>query len=220
VTMQSLHRWPVPQRRCQATTIDTDLIIRIERLAHGPREELDATPSRLCAISPDGGEPAFPFNQPMFASPDPDRRRQFRLRLVARGRGLGLMGLGLRLRIAPSFGDIFYNNCFQTGVLPIALDADKLRLLRRARPTAPADGRPRGAEGLMAGRSLGALRDRRAQTRIPARRVSMRSASTLRDADLNRRLAAADRANEAWLWELAASPARRIDLLAGAGEAA
>ena len=31
---------------------------------------------------------------------------------------------GFRAIIAPSFADIFYNNCFKNGLLPIALDAD------------------------------------------------------------------------------------------------
>lgn len=31
---------------------------------------------------------------------------------------------GLRCIIAPSFADIFYNNCFKNGILPIVLDAD------------------------------------------------------------------------------------------------
>ncbi len=31
---------------------------------------------------------------------------------------------GFRVLIAPSFADIFYNNCFQNGLLPIVLDAE------------------------------------------------------------------------------------------------
>ena len=31
---------------------------------------------------------------------------------------------GIRAVIAPSFADIFYNNCFKNGILPIVLDAD------------------------------------------------------------------------------------------------
>ncbi len=34
-----------------------------------------------------------------------------------------LEDFGLRALIAPSFADIFYNNCFKNGVLPIVLDA-------------------------------------------------------------------------------------------------
>src|SRR5262249_57291818 len=34
-----------------------------------------------------------------------------------------LAEMGYRCVIAPSFGDIFFNNCFQTGMLPIVLPA-------------------------------------------------------------------------------------------------
>jgi 3-isopropylmalate/(R)-2-methylmalate dehydratase small subunit len=40
-----------------------------------------------------------------------------------------LLDFGIRCVIAPSFADIFYNNCFKNGILPIALpqeDIDKL----------------------------------------------------------------------------------------------
>jgi 3-isopropylmalate/(R)-2-methylmalate dehydratase small subunit len=40
-----------------------------------------------------------------------------------------LLDFGIRCVIAPSFADIFYNNCFQNGILPIQLpqeDMDKL----------------------------------------------------------------------------------------------
>ena len=38
---------------------------------------------------------------------------------------------GIRAILAPSFGDIFYNNCLKNGVLPIALDGEVLRILRQ-----------------------------------------------------------------------------------------
>ena len=34
-----------------------------------------------------------------------------------------LLDYGFRVIIAPSFADIFYNNCFKNGILPIVLDA-------------------------------------------------------------------------------------------------
>ncbi len=37
---------------------------------------------------------------------------------------------GYRAFIAPSFGDIFFNNCFQNGVLPIRLPADRVARIR------------------------------------------------------------------------------------------
>lgn len=40
---------------------------------------------------------------------------------------------GIRAVIAPSFADIFYNNCFKNGVLPIALSEEQVEeLFRRA----------------------------------------------------------------------------------------
>jgi 3-isopropylmalate/(R)-2-methylmalate dehydratase small subunit len=44
-----------------------------------------------------------------------------------------LLDYGFRVIIAPSFADIFYNNCFKNGILPITLpDAEVDELFRRA----------------------------------------------------------------------------------------
>jgi 3-isopropylmalate dehydratase small subunit len=40
-----------------------------------------------------------------------------------------LLDYGVRCVIAPSFADIFFNNCFQNGVLPVALPEDQVRAL-------------------------------------------------------------------------------------------
>ena len=40
-----------------------------------------------------------------------------------------LLDFGLRCVIAPSFADIFYSNCFENGLLPIALPAEDVRSL-------------------------------------------------------------------------------------------
>jgi 3-isopropylmalate/(R)-2-methylmalate dehydratase small subunit len=40
-----------------------------------------------------------------------------------------LLDFGIRCVIAPSFADIFYNNCFKNGILPIALPQDQVDLL-------------------------------------------------------------------------------------------
>ncbi|HEY4697234.1 MAG TPA: 3-isopropylmalate dehydratase small subunit [Gallionella sp.] len=44
---------------------------------------------------------------------------------------------GFRAIIAPSFADIFFNNCFKNGLLPIRLDADKVDALFKAVEAAP-----------------------------------------------------------------------------------
>jgi 3-isopropylmalate/(R)-2-methylmalate dehydratase small subunit len=44
-----------------------------------------------------------------------------------------LLDYGFRVIIAPSFADIFYNNCFKNGILPIRLDEETVdELFRRA----------------------------------------------------------------------------------------
>jgi len=55
-----------------------------------------------------------------------------------------LAGIGIRCIIAPSFGDIFYNNCFKNGVLPVRLsqaEVDELLSLAsdRSDPTLTVD---------------------------------------------------------------------------------
>ena len=40
-----------------------------------------------------------------------------------------LLDAGIRCVIAPSFGDIFYNNCFKNGILPIVLPQEQVDLL-------------------------------------------------------------------------------------------
>ena len=40
-----------------------------------------------------------------------------------------LRDFGIKAVIASSFGDIFYNNCFKNGVLPITLQKDEIQLL-------------------------------------------------------------------------------------------
>jgi len=46
-----------------------------------------------------------------------------------------LADYGIRVIIAPSFADIFYNNCFKNGLLPIVLDAGQIdQLFNKAGP--------------------------------------------------------------------------------------
>lgn len=95
--------------------IDTDVIIRVERLS-APRAELGRW-----ALEPLRG-PDFVLDQPMF--------RGAPILLAGANFGCGssrehavwaLQGLGIRCVIAPSYGDIFFSNCFQNGMLPVSL---------------------------------------------------------------------------------------------------
>jgi 3-isopropylmalate/(R)-2-methylmalate dehydratase small subunit len=40
-----------------------------------------------------------------------------------------LLDFGITCVISPSYADIFYNNCFKNGILPITLDEDTIKLL-------------------------------------------------------------------------------------------
>ena len=51
-----------------------------------------------------------------------------------------LLDFGIRCVIAPSFADIFFNNCFKNGILPIALPAETVDLLLKEAENA--GGRP------------------------------------------------------------------------------
>ena len=42
-----------------------------------------------------------------------------------------LLDFGFRSIVAPSFADIFYNNCFKNGILPITIDQEKVDILIR-----------------------------------------------------------------------------------------
>jgi len=103
--------------------VDTDFIIRVERCTGTPREELGKYAFEMARFRPDGGEnPEFVLNQP--------RYRGARILVCGEFFGTGssremavwaIAGLGIRCLIAPSFGQIFYGNCFQNGLLPIVL---------------------------------------------------------------------------------------------------
>ena len=47
--------------------------------------------------------------------------------MPARGAPWALLDYGFRCVIAPSFADIFYNNCFQNGILPVVLPEDTVK---------------------------------------------------------------------------------------------
>jgi 3-isopropylmalate/(R)-2-methylmalate dehydratase small subunit len=53
-----------------------------------------------------------------------------------------LQGLGIECVIAPSFCDIFRNNCFQNGLLPVQLPADEAQWLLEALEQHKREGEP------------------------------------------------------------------------------
>ncbi|RZL93550.1 MAG: 3-isopropylmalate dehydratase small subunit [Variovorax sp.] len=105
--------------------VDTDVIIRIERLTSLARGELGPYAMEALRYREDGSEdPDFILNQPAFrGAPILLAGDNFGCGSSREGAVWALQGLGVRCVIAPSFGDIFYSNCFQNGVLPIRLPA-------------------------------------------------------------------------------------------------
>ncbi len=121
---------PFPQKN-----VDTDLIIRIERCKGTPREEIGNYAFEMARFRPDGSEnPEFVLNRPQY--------RGAKILVCGEFFGTGssremavwaLAGLGIRCLIAPSYGQIFYGNCFQNGLLPIVLSSSLVNdLIREA----------------------------------------------------------------------------------------
>ena len=117
--------------------VDTDMIIpkqflkSIKRSGFGPNlfDELryldEGQPDQDCAGRPLNTE--FVLNQPRYANTN--------ILLARENFGCGssrehapwaLDDYGIRSVIAPSFADIFYNNCFKNGLLPIVLSEQQV----------------------------------------------------------------------------------------------
>jgi 3-isopropylmalate/(R)-2-methylmalate dehydratase small subunit len=120
--------------------VDTDLIIRVERCAKVEKSGLGQYAFEMARFLPDGSEnPGFPLNQAPF------RKAQILVGNINFGCGSSremavwaIAGMGIRCVIAPSFGDIFFGNCFQNGLLPIILpqaEVEKLGASLAADPT-------------------------------------------------------------------------------------
>ena len=111
--------------------IDTDMIIPKLFLKTIKRSGLGVNLFDEMRYDDDGNEkPDFVLNQPAY--------RNAEILVAGDNFGCGssrehapwaIKDFGIRCVIAPSFADIFFNNCFKNGILPIALpqeDVDKL----------------------------------------------------------------------------------------------
>lgn len=109
---------PLPE-----ANIDTDKIIPSRFLKTIQRSGLGKNAFDPMRFNPDGSEkPDFVLNQ------EPYRRAEILLTYENFGCGSSrehapwaLLDFGIRCVIAPSFADIFHNNCFKNGILPIRL---------------------------------------------------------------------------------------------------
>jgi len=111
--------------------VDTDRIIPKQFLKTIKRTGLGNNLFDELRYTPDGKEkPDFVLNRPAY--------RKAVILVAGANFGCGssrehapwaLLDFGIRCVIAPSFADIFYNNCFKNGILPIKLpqsEVDKL----------------------------------------------------------------------------------------------
>jgi 3-isopropylmalate/(R)-2-methylmalate dehydratase small subunit len=111
--------------------VDTDVIIRVERMMTIDRTELARSAFESIRYDPDGSpKPDFVFNDPKFAGAQ--------ILLAGDNFGCGssrepavwaIAALGIRCIIAPSFGDIFAANCFVNGVLPVSASIEAVEQL-------------------------------------------------------------------------------------------
>ena len=111
--------------------VDTDMIIPKQFLKTIKRSGLGVNLFDEMRFNQDGSEiPDFVLNQPAY--------RKAQILVAGENFGCGssrehapwaLLDFGIRVVISTSFADIFYNNCFKNGILPIVLpqeDVDKL----------------------------------------------------------------------------------------------
>jgi 3-isopropylmalate/(R)-2-methylmalate dehydratase small subunit len=108
--------------------VDTDMIIPKQFLKTIQRTGLGKHAFSEMRYLDDGSEnPDFVLNKPAY--------RNAKILVAGENFGCGssrehapwaLLDFGIRCVIAPSFADIFYNNCFKNGILPITLPEDEV----------------------------------------------------------------------------------------------
>jgi 3-isopropylmalate/(R)-2-methylmalate dehydratase small subunit len=113
--------------------VDTDKIIPARHLKTIKRSGLGVALFETLRYHDDGRERAdFVLNREPY--------RQAQILIAGENFGCGssrehapwaLLDFGIRCVIAPSFADIFFNNCFKNGVLPIALPQEQVDILAR-----------------------------------------------------------------------------------------
>ena len=123
--------------------VDTDLIIRVERCAKVEKEDLGKYAFEMVRFRPDGSDnPEFPLNN------EPFRQAQILVGNINFGCGSSremavwaIAGMGIRCVIAPSFGEIFFSNCFQNGLLPVILPQESVEKIGTTLSADPANAR-------------------------------------------------------------------------------
>lgn len=119
--------------------INTDIIIPMQYLVGTPREGMGVNAFAPWRYRADGTEnPEFVLNrEPFRAATILIAGPNFACGSSREGAVWALRGFGLRAIIAPSFGGIFANNCFQSGVLPVVLAEDTVAGFAKQAEAAP-----------------------------------------------------------------------------------
>lgn len=190
--------------------IDTDVIIRIERLTGKDRHHPGQFALEALRYRPDGSEdPDFVLNQAAFSTaPILLAGPNFGCGSSREGAVHALMDRGIKVVIAPSFGDIFYSNCFQNGLLPVRLDEAAVERIARESVATRAPIRVDLIEQVIVAPS-GDI----SFTIDPLRRAALLEGlddigQTLLLQDYIRAWQAEDRSRRPWVWEVSEAPAR------------
>ena len=122
--------------------VNTDIIIPIHRLRDVPQDKLGPYAFEPWRYLPDGSDnPDFFMNKPAFKGAEiVVADNNFACGSSREGAVWAMMGMGVQAVIAPTFGPIFFNNCFQNGVLPIQLPREEVLAIASELETATRPG--------------------------------------------------------------------------------
>jgi len=131
-----------PAAPLMAENVNTDIIVPAERYIGAKRDEFGLHAFGPWRYREDGSEnPDFILNQaPWRGAPILLAGPNFGCGSSREGAVWAIEGIGIRAIIAPSFGGIFANNCYQNGILPVVLPAETVEAfaeIARAQPEAP-----------------------------------------------------------------------------------
>ncbi|MDO9435388.1 3-isopropylmalate dehydratase small subunit [Hydrogenophaga sp.] len=126
--MEPLIRIEGPAAPLLRANVDTDLIIRLDRLRENAKELLGPYALEALRRREDGTEiPEFVLNRPPFRhAPILLTGHNFGCGSSREGAVWALKAFGIRCIVAQSFGDIFFGNCFQNGVLPVIMTGEDI----------------------------------------------------------------------------------------------
>lgn len=118
--------------------IDTDQIIPARYLGKPRADQVEGMFRDLRCNDDGSPKPDFILNRPAYRDAAIIvAERNFACGSSRENAVTAMADNGFKAFIAPSFGDIFYNNCVQNGVLPIRLPAERTAALRKLLHEAP-----------------------------------------------------------------------------------